>query len=124
MEYTVSKYSCITKENIDQFNKRVIVFNCSQGSTLEVENSVLTLENIVEFYEAFEAMKIRFKDSRLTKKEHEDICTLVYKWILNFLSENKKIKEVEYIYSKVSLSNLVEVSILFTNEMLNECSQQ
>lgn len=120
MNYSVSKYNQVTEENVEQFNKRKVVFNSTGASTPEVENAVLTLENTVEFYNAFEAMKGRLKASKLINKNLEDIATLVYKWIQTFLSENQKIKEVKYIYSKVNLSSLIEVAILMTKDILSE----
>ena len=120
MNYEVSKYNIVTPENIEAFKMREVVYQPTQASTLEVENAILTLENTVEFYEAFEAMKGRLKASELITKPLEQVCTLIFKWLQTFLSDNKKIKEVNYIYTKVSLSDLIEVSILMTNEILNE----
>lgn len=121
MNYTVSKYNCITPENVDQFNSREIVFRSTTASSLNVENSILTLENERTFYEAFNQFKKRFNASEKFKGyDQADQCTLVFKWLQNFLKENQNIKEVKYIYSKVNLSDLIEVSFLLLEEMNND----
>lgn len=124
MNYTVSKYNTVTEENVQQFNDREIVFNSTGSSTLEVENAILTLENEINFYNAFNTFKNKFTSSeKFMAYDKASQATLVYKWLQNFLKENNNIKEVEYIYSKVNLSDLIEVSILLIEEVLSEVKQ-
>jgi hypothetical protein len=44
---------------------------------------------------------------------------LFYKWLLNFLKENKQDKQINYIYNKAILTDLIEVSILTVDYELN-----
>jgi hypothetical protein len=120
MNYSVSRYNQITEENLQEFKDRKVVFNSTGASTPEAENAILTLQNTVEYYKALEAFKTRLKSSKFMSYAIQDIATLVYKFNQNFLSENQKIKEVDYIYKKVNLSGLIEVALLMTEEILSE----
>tara|TARA_R110000744_G_scaffold229881_6_gene348020 strand:+ start:116 stop:487 length:372 start_codon:yes stop_codon:yes gene_type:complete len=119
MNTIISKYNCITELNIIDFNSREILYNCSQGSNLAVENAILTLENIEKYATSLKAFFSRLNGSKFTNKPILDKYTLFYKWLLNFLKENKEDQQINYIYAKTLLSDLIEVSILTVDYELN-----
>ena len=119
MNTIISKYNYITELNLIDFNNREIVYNCSQGSNLAVENAILTLENIEKYATSLKSFFSRLNGSKFTNKPILDKYTLFYKWLLNFLKENKEDQQINYIYSKALLTDLIEVSILTVNYELN-----
>ena len=119
MNTITSKYNYITELNLIDFNNREIVYNCSQGSNLAVENAILTLENIEKYATSLKSFFSRLNGSKFTNKPILDKYTLFYKWLLNFLKENKEDQQINYIYSKALLTDLIEVSILTVNYELN-----
>jgi len=120
MNYTLSKYKYndITKENVKQFNNRVIIYNDTLASSLDVTNIILSLDNEIIFYNSFQAMAKRFLNSKFINYEKQDQATLIYRWLQNFLRSNKDNKHINYVYSKVSLTNLIEVSLIYLDEIL------
>ncbi len=120
MNYTISKYKMITSENIEQFNDRTIIYNSTQASCLEVENTILTLVNERTFYDSFQGFKNRFRKSKFMQRSQETQATMVYKWLSKFLIDNSSIKEVNYIYVKVNLSHIIEASLLLLEDVLKE----
>jgi len=120
MNYTLSKYkyNYITKENVKQFNNRVIIYNDTLASSLDVTNIILSLDNEIIFYNSFQAMAKRFLNSKFINYEKQDQATLIYRWLQNFLRSNKDNKHINYVYSKVSLTNLIEVSLIYLDEIL------
>jgi hypothetical protein len=120
MNTIISKYNCITELNLIDFNNREILYNCSQGSNLAVENAILTLENIEKYDTSLKGFFSRLNGSKFINKPILEKYTLFYKWILNFLQENKQDQQINYIYAKTLLTDLVEVSILTVDYELNQ----
>ena len=119
MNTIISKYNCITELNLVDFNNREILYNCSQGSNLAVENAILTLENIEKYATSLKGFFSRLNGSKFINEPILNKYTLFYKWLLNFLKENKQDQQINYIYAKTILSDLIEVSILTVDYELN-----
>tara|TARA_R110000782_G_scaffold182261_1_gene272451 strand:+ start:378 stop:749 length:372 start_codon:yes stop_codon:yes gene_type:complete len=119
MNTITSQYNCITELNIIDFNNREIIYNCSQGSNLAVENAVLTLESNEKYVNSSKGFFNRLNGSKFNNKPILDKYTLFYKWLLNFLKENKQDQQINYIYGKTLLNDLIEVSILTVDYELN-----
>lgn len=119
METITSRYNYITELNLIDFNNREIIYNCSQGSTLAVENAVLTLESNQKYVNSLNGFFNRLNGSKFNNNPILDKYTLFYKYLLNFLKENKQDPQINYIYSKALLTDLIEVSILTVNYELN-----
>tara|TARA_R110000822_G_scaffold307285_1_gene434221 strand:- start:267 stop:632 length:366 start_codon:yes stop_codon:yes gene_type:complete len=119
MNTIISKYNCITELNLIDFNNREIIYNCSQGSNLAVENAILTLESNEKYVSSLKGFFNRLNGSKFSDKPILDKYTLFYKWLLNFLKENKQDHQINYIYAKTLLTDLIEVSILTVDYELN-----
>ena len=113
----LDRYNTISELNVNQFNSRKIIFNATLGSCIEVENIILTLENIELFYKAKNLFFDRLNASKFDKYTILRKYNLFYKFILNFLTENKQVdKEINILFKNASLSSLAECSMLFVNE--------
>jgi hypothetical protein len=119
MNTIISQYNCITELNLINFKNREIIYNCSQGSNLAVENAVLTLESNEKYVTSLKGFFNRLNGSKFINEPILNKYTLFYKWLLNFLKENKQDKQINYIYSKTLLNDLIEVSILTVDYELN-----
>ena len=119
MNTITSKYNCITELNLIDFKNREIIYNCSQGSNLAVENAILTLESNEKYATSSKGFFNRLNSSKFNNKLILDKYTLFYKWLLNFLKENKQDPQINYIYGKTLLNDLIEVSILTVDYELN-----
>lgn len=125
MNTIVSKYNDITELNLVDFKNREILFYCSHGSNLAVENTILTLENYQPYTIALKGFFNRLQGSKFQNYDLLKKYTLFYRWLQNWLIENKnKSKEVKYISDKVLLTDLVEVSILTVDAELKEIEIQ
>jgi len=121
MEFSKNRYNDITENDLQLFKSRTILFNCSQGSCLEVENAVLTLENLEIFCDKKDLFFDKLSNSKFNNKTNLDKYNLFYRWLLNFLSSQKETdKVIMYIYDKCLLDHLKEASILFVNEEIDK----
>lgn len=116
----VNKYNTVEAEHIKDFKNRIILFNETGASNNQVNNAVLTLDNIEDFYTKKNDFFNRLKDPKFKEYKEDYKHTLFYKWIQNYLSLHKGIKEVNYIYSKVTLLDLIEVTCIYVEESKNE----
>tara|TARA_R110000851_G_scaffold120743_1_gene249224 strand:- start:336 stop:707 length:372 start_codon:yes stop_codon:yes gene_type:complete len=120
MNTITSKYNCITELNLIDFNNREILYNCSQGSNLAVENAILTLESFEPYTVSLNGFFTRLNGSKFNSYAILEKYTFFYKWLLNFLKENKQDPQVNYIYKKTLLSDLIEISIITVDYELKQ----
>ncbi len=107
-ETETQKYNGITPQDINDYNKREIIYQPTQSSNLETENAILTLENESIFYDE----KNKFFERLKNKPEIKHKEQIFYRWLQNFLCKHQQTnKAIKYIYSKTNLSDLKEAAL-------------
>ena len=115
-----NKFNDISENDLKLFKNRKVLFNSTVASCLEVENCILTLENLQIFCTKRDYFFNKLNSTKFVNYPILEKYNLFYKFLLSFLSDNKnKDSVIMYVYEKTLLDHLKESAILFVDENIN-----